>query len=848
MELGKKSQNLLFAQISSNHFMKRKAELLVLFIFLSFKLSLVLFPSLKAKELPEEVDLNPLLAESGWADRSLKWMIESGESHHFIRPDWIDTEIEEFLKDEQALSLIQNDLLRGDGLLADALTEAFHQLRVGSETAKKEVLEIAHEGKSKLWIPLLSHSQALWPLRNYLLYTPNSYPPVLFALKNWENGSPEALPDLVMETLLKTIDIKPSKSKNLEENWEIARRLARIGNDGRGAYFLASTTVRNEDSFYNAFWDKAEQRVRKDPVLSHEYTYRLERNKKSWNVLSRTLKDALASYEGKDFFIHYLVGRTEIKQQLQGRPLWLWEALMDKKVPFRIDLADEAYKRFLIQLEKDPKLLDFILWHLTRPAEAASEATKEALSQGLSKEEPICKIAMEWIWEAGPKWEGELQASSSWNLSEHTRHLNPATLRKSYQNGQFSRSDLLAIGDVLGSYLIRSDSAWADLVYSKTGRFPVVEKFFPLLVQYSPGCALAWLESLANNDQESFEAFGRWICNQPEHKVSLEQYDSWLNRAGDQLKEAVEKKEPLLGEEAQYFIDSFVKWTMGPGWEYILNRLWFETIIPEMLRKLIKNRWLSDKEQFWKWYRGICALPAAKTAIERVTNILVTGKEMELILQGIASWNYELADVCASNWDTIWEDPQKRTKIVEAILHCDGLSELNNILVFATENTLERPDERKIAQKIAAVYGRSSTEDIQEIIAQDPVVIRSLLPHWLESPQFAEHWKRSVFLTIKYGGQAPIIAQWMLSKKEAIEMWTESLAETMQENPFLLQAIITHIGRSIGGEISWAKEVRRIEERVMDGLLSDRIFWENLIVDKTGGIENETQKILYGLP
>ncbi|WP_134440854.1 hypothetical protein [Methylacidiphilum caldifontis] len=828
--------------------MKQRVNRLVLCTFLSILLNFTLFYSLKAKEITEEADLNPLLAESGWADRSLKWMIESGESNHFIRPDWMDTEILEFLKNEQSLSLIQNDLLRGDGLLADALIEGFHQLRVGSDMAKKEVLELAYEGKSKLWIPLLSSPQALWPLRNYLLNIPQSYPSVLFALKDWEKKASEALPDLVMETLLKAIDVKPSKVKNLEENWEIARRLSRIGNDGRGAYFLASSYMGNEETFYNSFWEKAWEKVRKDPVLSHEYAYRLERNKKSWDVLVKAFKEALHSYEGKDFFIHYLVGRTEIRQQLKGRPLWLWEALMGKKTAFRIDFAEEAYKRFLIALEKNPKLVDFILWHLSRPAEAASEASKEALAQGLCKEEPLCNMAMEWIWEAGPKWEGELQMSSSWNLCDQTKHLSPSSLRKAYQNGQLKRSDLFAIGDVLGNYLIRSDEAWADLIYSKTGKIPVIEKFFPLLIQYSPECALAWLESLANNDQEAFEAFGRWINNQPEHKVSTEQYDLWLNKAGDQLKEAIEKRGPVLGDEAQYFIDSFVKWAMGTGWEYIINRLWFETIIPEKLRKLIKSKWLSDREGFWKWYRGICALPSAKTAIERVTNSLVAGKDMELILQGIGSWNYELADICASNWDTIWEDVEKRDYILNAIIHCDGLSELNNILVFATENTLERPEEKVIAQKIAVVSGRSPTEDIRETIAQDPVVIRSLLNHWLESPQFAEHWKRSVFLIIKYGGQAPIIAQWMLPRKEAIEIWTDSLAETMRENPFLLQAIITHISKSIGGEISWAKEVRRIEEMIMDAILSDRIFWENLLIDKTGGIENEAQKILYALP
>ncbi|TFE67965.1 hypothetical protein A7Q09_07615 [Methylacidiphilum sp. Yel] len=823
-------------------------QIVLLCIFLPLNFVIVSHASSLGKKLPEEIDLNPILAESGWSDRSLKWMIASGESNHFIRKDWMDSEILNFLKRDQVLNLIQDDLLRGDGLLADALSEGFHQLRVGSDTAKREVLGIAHDGKSKLWISLLSNPQAISTLRNYLLYTPNSYPPVLFALKDWENGAPDALPDLVMETLLKAVDIKPIKMKNMEENWEVARRLSRIGNDGRGAYFLASTYLKNEDTFYNAFWDNVWEEVRKDPVLSHEYSYRLERNRRSWDTLSRLFKQALHSYEGKDFFIHYLVGNTAIKQELKGRPLWLWEALMGKKTPFRIDLAEEAYKRFLICVDKDPRFIDFILWHLTRPAEAVSEATREALCQTLSKEEAISKLAMEWIWEAGPKWEGEIQKSSSWSLCEQTRNATPSSLRKAYQNGQLTRADLFSIGDAIGHYLLRNDEAWADLVYSKTGKAPIIEKFFPLLIQYSPECALAWLESILNNDQELFDAFGRWICNQPEHKISVEQYDSWLKRAEDQLKEAIEKREPVLGEEAQYYIDSFVKWAMGPGWEYIINRLWVETIIPESLRKILKNRWLTDKEEFWKWYRGVCALPAAKTVKERVTNILVTGKEMELILQGIASWNYELADICAANWDTIWEDEEKRKRVLEAIIECDGLSDLNNVLVFATENTLERDEEKKIAQKIAIANGRTLTEDLREVIAQDPVIMRNLLPRWLESPQFAEHWNRSVFLIIKYGGQAPIVAQWMLSKKEAMEMWTDSLATTMRENPFLLQAIITHISKSIGGEISWEKEVRRIEEAIMDAILSDRIFWENLLVDKTGGIDNESQKILYELP
>ncbi|MDD4933471.1 MAG: hypothetical protein PHO89_08420 [Methylacidiphilaceae bacterium] len=797
--------------------------------------------TLGARTLPEAIDRDPVLAQTGWKDRSLKWMVASGESRDFLRADWIDTILLEYFRQEEAMALVRRDLLRGDGVLANALTQAFQVLRVGSQTAREQVEELAREGHCRLWTSLSGNSRALGAIRDYLLTTPSDYPAALFAIEAWEHGDSDAFPSSVMETAMRSLSLPPKKPEGLEAIWEAGKRLGSLGGEGGGALLLLTTFPKKEATFYDTVWQHAWQALIEDPPLLQEYRERLLFSSTSRQWLVQTLRASLDSVEGDDFLRHYFA-IDFLHPTPAGRAKWLWEGLVGPRAGG--SLLPLAKKKLASLLLVDDRYADFLLWHLTRPAEAAAQATRDALTQALRREEGIVRKALETIWEGRIGLSAQLEESPWWSLCEETRGKSAADIRRSCSRGEFDRRSLLAIGGVLASFLERSDSAWTSLFLSRADgnvqNSAFVLSVFPTLVQLTPECALAWIDTLLHNDQEAFVAFGRWISSRPQARVTVHDYAPWLRGAGDQIRQALGKNSPILGDEAQLFVEAFSQWTSETGWEFVLHRLQREIGIAEELRRLFVVAWRANPEEFWRGYGGLAFLPGAKTACERAADTLVTFGGPEDALHAMAAWDYAVGDACGRVWDVLWESGPDRERLIQAVLHSDGLGDLNSVLVTATKNILERPEARSLAEKVARSLGK--TTDLLRILAEDPTSTREILAGCLTDPSFRKGWERSVFLVTKFGDQAPVLAQWILSRKEALDGWKNAFALALKDHPLFLRAVVVRMAKAKGGELSWSYEMRKIEQAIMTAVVTDRLLWENLIEDKTGGIATYVRK------
>ncbi|MDD2676606.1 MAG: hypothetical protein PHP75_03955 [Methylacidiphilaceae bacterium] len=796
---------------------------------------------LRAGTLPEAVDHDPVLAQTGWKDRSLKWMIASGGSRDFLRADWLDTILLQLFRDEKALALVRRDLLRGDGLLADSLTQSFQLLRVGSQTAREQVEEMAREGHCRLWTSLAGNLRALGAIRDYLLTTPSDYPAALFALEAWEHGDSDAFPSSVMETAMRALLLPPRKPEGITAIWETGTRLGSLGGEGGGALLLLTTFPKKETTFYDTAWQRAWQALVEDPPLLKEYRERLLFSSLSRQWLVQTLQASLDSMEGDSFLRHYFA-MDFLHPTPVGRAKWLWEGLVGPRAGGA--LLPLAKKKLSSLLLSDDHYADFLLWHLTRPAEAAAQATREALAHALRREEGIVRKALQTIWEGQIGLSAQLEESPWWSLCGTTRGKSAAALRRSCSRGELDRDALLAIGGVLASFLERSDSAWSSLFLNKDEGTSQNSTFFfsvfPSLVQITPECALAWIDTLLQNDQEAFIAFGRWISSRPQARVTVHEYAPWLRGAGDQLRQALEKNSPVLGEEAQLFVEAFSQWASQTGSELILRRLQREIGIAEEIRRLFLVSWRANPEEFWRGYGGLAFLPGAKSACERAADTLVSYGGPEDALRAMAAWDYAVGDACGRVWDVLWESEPDRERLIQAVLHSDGLSDLNSVLVTATKNALERPEGRSLAERVARSLGK--TTDPLRILAEDPTATREILTGCLTDPSFRNGWERSVFLVTKFGDQAPVVAQWMLSRKEALDGWNRAFALALKDHPLFLRAVVVRMARAKGGELAWASEMRRIEQSIMTAVVTDRLLWENLIEDKTGGIATYVRK------
>ncbi|QSR85040.1 hypothetical protein [Methylacidimicrobium sp. B4] len=796
---------------------------------------------LRAGTLPEAVDSDPVLAQSGGKDRTLKWLIASGNSRDFLRADWLDAILLQFFRKEEARALIQRDLLRGDGLLANALTLAFQILRVGSQTAREQVGELAREGRCRLWTSLSGSPRALGAIRDYLLSLPSGYPAALFALEAWEHDDRDAFPSSVMETAMRSLLLPPKKPEGLEPSWEVGTRLGPLIGEGGGALLLLTTFPKKEATFYDTVWQLAWRAMVEDPPLVKEYRDRVLSCSTSRRWLVQTLQSSLDSMEGDRFLRHYFA-LDFLHPTPVGRAKWLWEALVGPRAGG--GLLPLAKKKLATLLLSDDRYADFLLWHLTRPAEAAAQATREALTHALRREEGVVRKALQTIWEGQTELAGRLEESPWWTLCEVTRGKSAADLRRSCSRGELDRTSLLAVGGVIASLLERSDSAWSSLFLNKAEGTaqgsPFFLSVFPTLVQITPECALAWIDTLLHNDQEAFVAFGRWISSRPQARVTVQEYAPWLQGAGDQMRQALEKNSPILGEEAQLFVEAFSQWTSETGWERVLHRLQREIGVAEELREIFLGSWRANPEEFWRVYGGLAYLPGAKSACERAADTLVTFGGPENALRAIAGWDYAVGDACGRVWDVLWESSPDRERLLQAVLHSDGLSDLNSVLVMATKNVLERPGARTLAEKISRSLGK--TADLLQILAEDPTTTREILAGCLPDPSFRESWERSVFLVAKFGDQSPVIAQWILSRKEALDGWKNAFAIALKDHPLFLRAVVVRMAKAKGGELTWAFEMRKLEEAIMMAVLTDRLLWEDLIEDKTGGIASYVRK------
>ena len=797
--------------------------------------------TLRAGALPEAVDRDPVLAQTGWKDRTLKWLIGSGNSRDFLRTDWLDTLLIQFLRNEEAAALLRRDLMRGDGLLANALTQAFQILRVGSRTAREQVEEMAREGRCRLWASLSGSSRAVGAIRDYLLTTPSGYPAALFAVEAWKHDDGDAFPASVMETAMRSLLLPPKKPEGLEATWEAGTRLGSLGGEGGGTLLLLTTFPKKEATFYDTAWELAWRAMVEDPPLLNEYRERLLASSTSRQWLVQTLQTSLDSAEGDRFLRHYFAMDFGHPAPV-GRAKWLWEALVGPRAGG--GLLPLAKKRLASLLLTDGRYADFLLWHLTRPAEAAAQATREALAHALRREEGVVRKALLTIWEGQIELAAQLEESPSWALCETTRGKSAADIRRSCSRGELDRTSLLAIGGVIASLLERSDSSWSSLFWNKEEGAAQGSLFFfsvfPILVQIAPECALAWIDTLLHNDQEAFVAFGRWISSRPQSRVTVQEYASWLQGAGDQMRLALEKNSPVLGEEAQLFIEAFSQWVSETGWELVLHRLQREIGVAEEIRRLFLLAWRTNPEEFWRGYGGLAYLPSAKAACERAADTLVACGGPENALRAIAAWDYAVGDACGRVWDVLWDSTPDRKRLVEAVLHSDGLSDLNSLLVTATKNVWERREARSLLERVALSLGK--TTDLLRILAEDPIAIRQILVGCLPDPSFRASWERSVFLVTKFSDQAPVVAQWMLSRKEALDGWKNAFTVALREHPLFLRAVVVRMAKAKGGELAWASEMRKLEQAIMNAVLTDRLLWENLIEDKTGGIATYVRK------
>ncbi|CAF0704946.1 conserved exported hypothetical protein [Candidatus Methylacidithermus pantelleriae] len=797
-----------------------------------------------ALQVDEQLDQDPVLAGCGGADRVLKWILSDSEGSSLLTPEWLDSVILRWMRGTEAQKVVSEDLRRGDGLLADALEESFELLHIGGQSARDEVRKLTEKKESQLWWALIGNPRSIAPLRRYVLQMPEDGPSRLFALSAWWSKEGQTFPDSVMETALRAVNAPITCApQDWEERWEQGKKLSLGENTARGTLYVLGRFPRKAGTFYDLVWQQCWQQLTTDPAYWEEYQKRLMQCKAAYRFACQSLVHAFHTPEGKKFFEHYL-GVDPIHSQLVGRGRWLWEGLVGKDRPYHPAFQDIAYQRLLQKLSAgDERYQDFFLWHLTRPAEALSEAAREALTEAMIREESIARLALESIWDAGPLWINRLEQTAAWRSGEVTKDKTTSDIRRAYAQGELTRDSLLAISGEIALFLRASDWAWSSLFCEGAAKSlsAFLRRSVPKLPLFSPSYALAWADTLLQNDPEAFRAFGQWVAlrKPAEGGMALSQYPSWLKRADDQLRTAIRQGSVIFNEEAQRFIDLFVQWSDREGWNVVENHLKRETLLAQELRELLMTQWRMDRDAFWKWYGILCHLPAAESLRERTSEAITIAGAAADILDGVASFDYGVADASVPIWTELWKDASKRQMVCRAILQADGLSELNSLLVQATENTVELPSEKELIARMARGMGKlPQDEEITSLLRRDPGITRTLVAQCLESNGFRERWEKSVFLSIELGGQAPFVAHWIHQKKDAVNAWKEAFAKALEKSPPLLSYAIRRMAAARGGDLFWGAEIRKLEDTVMTTVSTERLFWENLLTDKTGGIES----------
>ncbi|MFH1066577.1 MAG: hypothetical protein V1746_01550 [bacterium] len=806
----------------------------------------------------QEIDTAEDLARTVGYDRLSKFLVATCDNtqnpNDRINGQMLGETIGELIMNGVAFEYMGKDLVRGDVHLRDTLMGLFSNFNFPADQAKVFVKHWAEAGANETVRKTLEGAarrpSALRLLSRYSTESSESWTRTLQGMGDIFDGKSPISIQLMADTVVRIQAVSDQVAKkaiediktgSVESRWVLALGMVNvIQRNGALARFLAKSKP-PERSWNLEVWRRFMQKVSNDPLIRDEYIRRIAHAAPLYEEIRAVLEDAL-SKEGDSFLKGYLQGSIIPKSRFE----WVKNALKKTRSELR-DLApihyDDKSMRALVgeelvkKCKKSEKWANYLLWHLTRTAEAVVLTTRGALASGLNNNEKAVRDIVKDIEFCDPAFQKMIWEAGGFNYYKG----GEAEFHQKIESGKVERPALLHYGAAVGYVLATSDEAWGALNESTADRPQhVLRVMLGAAMEADPNTILAWLGTMRNNDFFLRERFVKFLIGKGRTKTEAI-FNKWIESVGA----AIQNNDVVGNVDVANFRMWFIEFLdTDEGWKAVHQRMKLESSqVPFRLREAMGKILLQEQGRFWRIYGMLVSAngPSVSTLVPKLEHFASASRLPQFLLEEIRLRNIAAADAIDPVWAVMLApDAPTAERIIQTIVDGSVLSDIYQISATAFIETLSVPRIwRRV--KVRACNHLKMKEDAPDkdvqaaLFDQLRVAGNKAIPfirNTMADKSVFDAWRVRLLNSVRFLGKAHIMADFLLSQPDLQKQWITAVSKVIALEPGIMKVVLEALVSRRIGDVTWDKEMTKLRQQVIDIVLGDRVLFEQLIAGK----------------
>lgn len=810
------------------------------------------------------LDSDEKLAAQLGEDRLMKYLVRSaasGGETTKINAILMERIVSGSMTDGSALTDIGTGLAAGDFYLLQAVTGFLKSLNFTQQQIDDTINAWAAGKPPQVLKGLIedaaSRTDSVDFLVTYLMDTKNSWPKVCMNVQLVLQGNQPLTPlmlrvNLVNDNLVSDSLVDDLLSQAAGSSTQARLRLMLsvsqlLDATGTVASYL-QTTGTPPPSWYEKMWEKCERLVAADPQYLSEYVIRLRDSSYLYDKWRSVMVGSLTDKEGFAFFLGYY-GATGIPN---SRFEYTLKYLMPQAQGVEVigSAEDPKIRQFadllLRAIKSNQQWSDYLMWHLTRPAEALSLTLRTGLPTVLANAPDICKRIIDSLNGFSPEFDDELAGTTAFSF-----YGSPETFRVRAAENKLTPEALHGFGEAMGQLLVSSDVAWDHFFKMSNMRDPQAgenaNQVKKLVIAEAINSDLPTLKvlvkTLQSNDARLADRFATWLVNNSK-SASRDAVDRWL----DQLVKELGRGQVTGNADVANFKQWFLAFLLtDPGWKAMNARLLIESgDVNEAMRNAMLAYLMKPEHEKDVW--GILRATTASSGtlnfklVPRLRDYVVRTKLNEYLLKEISQQNQIATQAVYPVWpELLGPNAPTTLSIIQTIEEGNILGDLYSVFSTSLIEVMQRAESRRILEAImrntvpdgaGMAYPQLLTASIQ-LISTSALRAQPIIQAAMASPQIREGWRLAFLNQVRIMGKGYVVADYLLHQGELQKSWAEKLSDILTKDPTLMEKIIFALSYRRVRDISTGEDIDLARREIIQIMLEDRIMFEQVIANKT---------------
>lgn len=826
--------------------------------------------SLSSEKL-NELDASRAVAKHIDCDRLSKCMLlsypQTDESDFGVRT--MVEAISQMADSPETMGIICADLKMGDEQLARALQNALVALNVPSTSAFAMVEKWAtygpDEGLKSLLSNISSTPDVASSLAAYFMTVDPDWVKLVRGLAALVNGESEggraALATAVANATgqsAKSVEksIEKARSGDFAQRWNLSADAKKILTS-RGA--LAREILEQQSSagsFYDKGWSALCDKVATYDPAAQSYVKQSAKLKPLYGAYSDCLQAALKD-GGKE---NLIVGMIKGSSIPASRFRWMVEELSGQTYEtFGKDMGVERTSKKIkgtmaenlsTAVERDPIWAGILLWHLTRPAEAAARTTRTALPDALSSDP---EFAREYVKRGFPLGQTVDQAVQARGGYSHYSGGKAETLEK-VESGEVTKEALVLLSSKIAEVLATDDRAWDSVVMGGAST-DWTKRLVTLGLERVPACAASWSQTMVKNDLALGGGFAKWLTEAKALPTEQLNANSWIASIANSSVSSQAFGNADMAKFKKLFAEFIGTQT---GWNLVRTRLEMEGVaFPTAIRDMLTSASITSPDVFWKMFRILAASKGdTMIRLRPFLETYIAGSNLpKMVLDETAAENAFAADASSTMWKaTLTPTSPAMDALVKEMIEVKVKTEPHALGNLCLVEELNSPSGWDIAQPLATAMLEKIRSKGAELrgAGEREQLIYALTNHadmcgWtyellLNNPEFRNNWAARVISKVLFMGKAPAAAWLVKQNGGLLEQWRAEMGRQIAKDPYLLRAFVDSLVTRRIGDREWLMQVNAIRKEIAAAVFYDRILVEQML----GYPETEYREALSG--